>query len=85
MLQANESSRYCEYCDDGDGRCAFPYYGVAPHYHGIGRTFLGSTRFLPESEWPENFSPDEDSRVDGVINAGTYEYCLICRGRNDAR
>jgi hypothetical protein len=23
----------CEQCDDGDGHCVFPYYGVAPHVH----------------------------------------------------
>lgn len=42
------STRSCSVCDDGDGGCVFPYYGVAPHDgHGpngptIFRAKLGS-------------------------------------------
>lgn len=60
----------CEICDDGNGGCVFPYYGLAPHVHTKpidGTVFTG--------EIPENFSPDEEE--DGL---GVYTHCLNCGG-----
>lgn len=66
------SDKPCEMCDDGDGRCVFPYYGVAPHTHAAG-PMLGSTRLLPREDWPANFT--EDAEEPGL---GTYTHCPHC-------
>ncbi len=61
----------CKYCDDGDGFCAFPYYGVAPHEWsepGVSRK-----RILPKEQWPENFEQDKDTP-----GCGTYTHCPEC-------
>lgn len=65
----------CEHCDDGSGACAFPYYGVAPHTHATCDTTVPviSTRLLPKSEWPANFTEDPD-----VPGLGTYTHCPEC-------
>jgi hypothetical protein len=71
----------CELCDDSEGVCVFPYYGVAPHVHDVtGReshadpmAIMGSTRVLPKSEWPSNFQ--EDPECPGL---GTYTHCPRC-------
>jgi hypothetical protein len=67
------AAKCCEHCDDGDGNCAYPYYGVAPHTHAPG-PMLGSTRMLGPESWPANFTPDagEDN------TCGTYTHCLSC-------
>ncbi|WP_151812571.1 hypothetical protein [Acinetobacter bereziniae] len=63
-----EPRECCEYCDDGSGQSAFPYYGLAPHKHSI-----DSTDFV-KGEYPENFSPEDDG-------AGVWTHCLECRKR----
>jgi len=67
----------CNHCDDGDGRCVYPYYGVAPHCHNDNGCMVGSTIEKPKNEWPKNFT--EDPEVRGL---GTYTYCLSCGMRN---
>jgi hypothetical protein len=65
-------SKCCEYCNDGEGHCIFPYYGVAPHTHAQGPV-IGGTQIKPREQWPENF--EEDSDCEGC---GTYTYCPRC-------
>lgn len=72
----------CYHCDDGDGRCVFPYYGVAPHTHEMPRhartpDWLGSTRLLPREQWGDNFREDPD-----CPGQGTYLRCEHC-GRGE--
>ena len=70
----------CEHCDNGDGECAYPYYGVAPHSHNTKKTngsFIGSTEIKLKSCWPENFQ--EDPECEGL---GTYTHCLHCNRPN---
>ena len=62
----------CKQCDDGEGGCVFPYYGVAPHTHAPG-PFIGSTVLAPRAEWPANFEPDSDGS-----GCGTWTHCLQC-------
>lgn len=62
----------CEQCDDGDGGCVFPYYGVAPHTHDLSGgsnppNFIGSTRILPREQWGDNFWEDPDCSCCGVF------------------
>lgn len=57
----------CPICDDGDGFCAFPYYGVAPHVSDG----LAQSRILSKEEWPENYVQDKDNP-----SCGTYTHCL---------
>ena len=64
--------RCCESCNDGEGECVFPFYGLAPHKH-IGEKMIGSTVIDPETGWPPNFH--EDCQEKGV---GTYDHCLDC-------
>lgn len=68
----------CEMCDDGDGFCVFPYYGVAPHTHQFNDTthptdWLGSTRVLPKDQWGKNFREDPECPGQGV-----YMRCPGC-------
>jgi hypothetical protein len=68
----------CEHCDDGDGGCAYPIYGLAPHSHDKvekGGSFIGSTVFTDRSEWPDNFVEDSDPDYKGC---GTYTHCPCC-------
>ena len=82
-LSAASEARCCPQCDDGDGVCVFPYYGIAPHIHDTtGRetpsdpkAVIGSTRTLPQDQWPLNFSHDGDG-------CGTYTHCLACGAPN---
>lgn len=69
----------CDMCDDGDGHCVFPYYGVAPHTHEQSHPadWLGSTRLLPKDKWGDNFREDPESPGQGV-----YMRCPHC-GRGD--
>lgn len=81
-LGAGTEAQCCPECDDGDGNCAFPYYGVAPHTHALPTPthptdWLGSTRPLPREQWPANFRPDDDSD-----DCGTYTHCLACGAPN---
>lgn len=72
----------CEYCDDGEGGSVFPHYGVAPHecYFKLGKQ-VGQSKFLPKHDWPENFTPDEDTNN----QCGIYRFCLHCgAGRGEA-
>lgn len=62
----------CELCDDGDGFCVFPYYGLAPHTHAEGPV-IGSTELLPADQWGDNFREDEDCPGQGV-----YMRCPQC-------
>lgn len=67
----------CEECDDGDGNCIFPYYGVGPHRH-VGLTdnaasVIGSTVLEPKENWPENYKEDEE-----CPGLGAYTHCLNC-------
>lgn len=71
----------CPACDDGEGNCAFPHYGTAPHRCGYldGKPFVGSSVELPESEWPANFQLDPDSGPPtGYPRAGIWTHCLQC-------
>jgi hypothetical protein len=43
---SNQQIKICDYCDDGNGECVYPYYGLAPHTHQQG--VLGSTEFIGE-------------------------------------
>ena len=78
-LGAGAEARCCENCDDGDGFCIFPYYGVAPHTHDHWPV-IGSTRVLPREQWEANFREDPDCPMQG-----TYLRCSKCgRGEPEA-
>lgn len=62
----------CEICDDSEGQCVFPYYGLAPHTHKPG-PMIGSTVVDDKATWPENFT--EDPEWPGM---GTYTHCPLC-------
>ena len=62
----------CAGCDDGDGNCVFPVYGLAPHTHTAGSA-LGNTVLLPLDKWGDNFT--EDAKCPGM---GTYLRCASC-------
>lgn len=55
----------CEHCIDPDGEPCYPTYGLAPHKSFEGSVVV-SSEFEPESEWPEEFTPDEDDPKFGV-------------------
>lgn len=61
--------KFCDECHDGDGGCAYPYYGLAPHIH---TQLICGTEFTKEPH-PANFSPDGDG-------LGVYTHCLKCGG-----
>lgn len=72
------NSKCCDRCNDGDGNCAYPYYGVAPHEcywrkPGGFNNPLGISTVNPSETWPENFSEDPDQPGNG-----TYTHCLNC-------
>jgi len=67
----------CDHCNDGDGNCAYPHYGLAPHKH-VGKEMIGSTVINAKADWPDNFA--EDCEVEGL---GTYTHCLHCGRPND--
>jgi hypothetical protein len=64
----------CEYCDDGDGFSAYPYYGVAPHicFYKLGRP-IGGSELLPRDQWGNNFREDPECPGNGV-----YLRCPHC-------
>ena len=66
---SKQKIKTCNYCDDGNGECVYPYYGLGPHTHKEG--VLGGTEFT--GEIPDNFSPDGDG-------LGVYTHCLNCGG-----
>lgn len=69
----------CPMCDDGDGGCVYPYYGVAPHFHDTDKSgWIGSTVLLPKEEWGSNFREDPECH-----GSGTYMRCPAC-GRGEA-
>lgn len=72
----------CEHCNDGDGNCAYPWYGLAPHGHDLSKTgsIIGSTVIDDTDTWPANF--EEDSEAPGC---GTYAYCPECGRPNDEK
>jgi len=69
----------CEYCNDGDGNCAYPMYGVAPHKHA-GEQMIGSTVIDDKDTWPENFQEDFEDH-----GCGTWTHCLHCGRPNDEK
>lgn len=69
----------CDYCDDGDGFCVFPYYGVAPHTHDQAGGWVGSTKLLPREQWGDNFREDEEAP-----GCGVYLRCPKC-GRGEEK
>jgi hypothetical protein len=81
VVSSTEFGKPCVLCDDGDGHCVFPYYGIAPHIHDTtGRetandpwAILGSTRLLPRDQWGPNFREDPESKGQGV-----YLRCPSC-------
>ena len=70
-------AKCCDYCDDGDGICVFPYYGPAPHTHDMSAGWIGSTRTLPKDQWGDNFREDAECEGHGV-----YMRCPKC-GRGE--
>jgi hypothetical protein len=68
----------CKHCDDGEGGCAYPYYGMAPHKH-VGTEMAGSTVLDPKDEWPDNFSEDAESP-----GCGVWTECPVCGAPNAA-
>ena len=65
----------CDHCDDGQGQCLYPYYGMAPHRHDLSKTgsFIGSTVVDPKDSWPDNFVEDEPG-----AGCGVYTKCPVC-------
>lgn len=76
----------CPECDIGDGLCAYPYYGMAPHGYVTAPDTNGRVSVeLPEAEWPENFLLDSECEpADGTPRGGVYTHCLTC-GRPGSR
>lgn len=77
----------CPECDDGEGKCVYPYYGVAPHICGykLGKPVLGHSVEAPREEWPANFKVDGDPNPGGYPVQGVYTHCLACgRGEQTA-
>ena len=77
-LGAGAEARCCPQCDDGDGNCVYPAYGVAPHIHDAG-PMIGSTVIVSRDQWPTNFEEDSDLEYSGC---GTYTHCLHCGAPN---
>ena len=61
----------CEICTDPNGESCYPIYGLAPHIH-LGGKNLGTTKFLPQTEWPSNFRVDPEDHHCGVW------WCIHC-------
>ncbi len=55
-------STCCIHCNDGDGECAFPYFGLAPHSHSLDQ---------PKPEYPINYCDTDGGQ-------GVYTHCLVC-------
>jgi len=67
----------CKHCDDGEGGCCYPYYGLRPHTHDLSKTgsFIGSTVIDRNDHLPDNFTPDPD---DPTGDVGIYTHCPKC-------
>ncbi len=78
-MKLNDSINCCDCCNDGDGHCVYPYYGLAPRKHDLSKTgsILGSTVIDNKSEWPEHFAEDWEAK-----GCGTYAHCLECNRPN---
>ena len=72
----------CKHCTDHDGDLCLPHYGLAPHTHESEQKdpskfnmddWIGSTRFYPKEDWPDEFIEDPESP-----NHGTW-YCPYCK------
>lgn len=70
----------CPECDDGNGGCVYPYYGVAPHKCGwrFGKLVIGHSEELPKEEWPANYQHDGEPNPGGYPGNGGYTHCLTC-------
>lgn len=68
-----EQTKCCPMCDDGDGCCIYPYYGVAPHTHDTRHGWIGSTVLKPREDWGSNFREDPECPGQGV-----YMRCPVC-------
>lgn len=55
-------STCCIHCNDGDGECVFPYFGLAPHSHSPDQ---------PKPEYPSNYCDTDGGQ-------GVYTHCLVC-------
>ncbi|MNZ92317.1 hypothetical protein D3C78_1113380 [compost metagenome] len=55
-------SKCCAHCNDGDGECVFPYFGLAPHSHLLDQ---------PKPEYPINYCDTDGGQ-------GVYTHCLVC-------
>lgn len=62
----------CEHCNDGEGNCAYPIYGLSPHKH-IGEQMIGSTVIDDKETWPDNFQEGPEAP-----GCGTWTHCLSC-------
>ena len=82
-FETKQNKDCCDYCNDGDGNCAYPVYGVQPHVcfykkEGGFNNLLGTSDMLPKETWPDNYKPDPEGG-----NCGTYTHCLECgRGKS---
>lgn len=75
----------CNHCalPDDEG-CAYPEYGVAPHYCGPMDT-VGAARTKPRSEWPSNFVEDPDTpSVEGKYPGCGIYWCPKCGHGKDS-
>lgn len=61
------SSKCCIHCDDGDGECVYPYFGLAPHSHSPDQ---------PKPECPSNYRDTDGGQ-------GVYTHCLVCGADNN--
>lgn len=72
----------CDDCDDGEGRCVYPLYGVAPHtcFYKIPEAVMGQSVELSEDQWPSNFELDPDLGPAGNgPRCGVYWFCPTCK------
>lgn len=74
----------CKHCDDGEGNCMYPQYGMAPHKHmcdGINNGIVIDDK----KTWPPNFEVDSVTPPNSGWLAGTYTHCLECGRPNDIK
>lgn len=71
---------YCARCSDGEGRCAFPWYGSVHEWRGLrvarddgSVNYTVSSVRVPREDWPSNFVEDPESP-----GLGTFTHCLEC-------
>lgn len=71
----------CNECDDGDGGCIYPMYGVGPHvcFYKIEGAVLGESKPIDRDKWPANFIEYDECKQDAHSPAcGIYTHCLNC-------